>query len=101
MPPRTRDTNSGAAEVESAETAPRPVDPEVPVVMPDSDEETVETALGPIEAKRGKLSFEPVKNSVGDYPERPFGDAITDEHRKFLEDSGVEVEAKTKDAKDA
>jgi hypothetical protein len=37
----------------------------------------------------------PVSKIVGDYPERPYGDAVSDEHREVLKEAGYDVAKKT------
>lgn len=47
-------------------------------------------------ARRGSASTakesEEVEAQVDDYPERPYSEVITDEHREFLKEQGVKVE---------
>lgn len=49
------------------------------------------------ETPKGLHDSKPLAASkiVGDYPERPYGDAVTDEHRKELEALGIEVPKKS------
>lgn len=42
-----------------------------------------------IETKR--TTKERASEAVGDYPARPYGEAITDEHRAYLADNGIQV----------
>lgn len=39
--------------------------------------------------KKGLHDSEPVKNVVGDYPERPYEDAVTKEQAEHLREAGV------------
>ncbi len=41
---------------------------------------------------KGIHDSQPRRNIVGDYPERPYGEAISKEHRTVLEEAGFETE---------
>ena len=43
------------------------------------------------EAPKGVHDSEPLKNTVGDYPERPYSEAISPEHRAHLKELGETV----------
>lgn len=47
------------------------------------------------EKPKGLSESEPLTNIVGDYPERSYADAVTDEQRKALEVDGYEIGKKT------
>lgn len=40
-------------------------------------------------APKGVHDTEPLKKTVGDYPERPYSEAVTKEHRAVLEEQGL------------
>lgn len=74
---------AGARESDPLALAVDPVlEPNLPPAEPVSEESTSR-----------KITYEEVAptKTVGTYEERPYGDAVTPEHRKFLEASGVRV----------
>lgn len=64
---------------------------EKPTVIEPAGDPAPTPAPEPVKDKTGIHDAAPRRKTVDDYPDRPYAEAITEEHREHLKSHGIEV----------